>query len=102
MTKWGLTLETLRKRWDPGGTDPDRNSIGELCRRAGIERSEYFRICHKSKFGPSVSKVINLLHAMGYSWIDWAITLEGSAHIKPDTKAKLAVAKKQRGMTDQT
>lgn len=73
MTRWGVALEKLRKQWDVR-----RNSIGELCRRAGIERSEYYRICHKSKLGPSAQKLDTLLRAMGYTWRDWARALENN------------------------
>lgn len=67
LTPWGQALETLRTRWRA-----ERNTIGELCRRAGMERPEYYRICYQSTFGPSVRKLERLLHAMGYSWRDWA------------------------------
>lgn len=66
--EWGEVLERLRV---------ERGlSIGEICRRAPMERSQYYRICHGAKDGPSFMILDRLLKAMGCTWTEWGRTCD--------------------------
>lgn len=69
VTPWGQALDRLFRRWENvlyGQT------LAEMCRRAKIERGEWWKILHQSKKGPSIEKMDALLDAMDATWNDWA------------------------------
>lgn len=68
VTKHGKALEALRER--------AHLSRGELCRALGWERSQYYRMCVKSKRGPTIEIMNRILNAMEMEWDDWAEAYE--------------------------
>ena len=63
MKPWGIALERLREE--------RVLSIGELCRGADMERSQYARLCKKFVEGPSIVTMQRLLDAMKCTWAEW-------------------------------
>lgn len=88
LKPWGHAFEVLRKRrgW----------SQGELVRairriyRDSYEPSEYSRMCHSGKDGPSFMMIDAVLTALGYHWADFADALKQASHEQLHAAEKIA------------
>lgn len=83
MKLWGVAIEWLRQEREI--------SIGEMCRRVGMERSQYFRIYYTTKKGPTLHVLNRFLVAHDCTWAEWGQTYDTLVQVRGGTRPGEAV-----------